>query len=315
MELLTRNSLIAIVGAGAVGGYYGARLAQAGHDVHFLLRSDYAAVAANGWVVQSCDGDFRLPPGATRVYDDPASMPPADLVIVTLKATANDRYAELIGPLLKPGTAILTLQNGLGNEERLAGLFGAGRVLGGLAFVCINRIGPGVVHHMDHGLIRLGEFGGGRSPRAESIAAALRGAKVRCEVLDSLLYGRWQKLVWNVPFNGLGAALDLTTDLLINNEAGTRLVTAIMREVIAAARAVGAALPDDLIQFNLDQTRTMDAYLTSMQIDRQAGREMEVEAILGAPVRAAEAAGVAVPNMRMVYELVAAVNLGKMNGG
>jgi len=137
---------------------------------------------------------------------------------------------------------------------------------------------------------------------------------VRCEVLDSLLYGRWQKLVWNVPFNGLGAALDLTTDLLINNEAGTRLVTAIMREVIAAARAVGAALPDDLIQFNLDQTRTMDAYLTSMQIDRQAGREMEVEAILGAPVRAAEAAGVAVPNMRMVYELVAAVNLGKMNG-
>src|SRR5947208_17020188 len=121
------NPVIAIVGTGAVGAYYGGRLAQHGHDVHFLLRADYAAVKQNGWTIRSCDGDFTLPAEAVHAYDDPAKMPKADLVIVTLKTTANEQFGRLIAPLLHDGTAILTLQNGLGNEERLAELFGARR--------------------------------------------------------------------------------------------------------------------------------------------------------------------------------------------
>jgi 2-dehydropantoate 2-reductase len=161
---------IAIVGAGAVGGYYGARLAQHGRVVHFLLRSDYTAVKQHGLEIKSCDGDFFLPPDRLNVYDRASQMPVVDLVVVTLKTTSNHQFAELISPLLGPATCILTLQNGLGNEQSLADLFGKQRILGGLAFTCINRTRPGQIHHMDHGTIRLGEFSSGPTPRAHEIA-------------------------------------------------------------------------------------------------------------------------------------------------
>ena len=307
--MLPDRPTIAIVGAGAVGSYYGGRLAQHGHDVHFLLRSDFDAVRRNGLTVESCDGDFRIAPGAVRVYDDPAKMPGADLVIVTLKSTANDQFGRLITPLVKDGTAILTLQNGLGNEERLAELFGAQRVLGGMAFVCINRVAPGVVRHTDHGLIRLGDFSTpGRSPRAVRIAEMFGASRVRCEVLDDLRWGRWQKLTWNIPFSGLGAALDLTTDRLIGTDEGRRLVADLIREVIAAARADGVELPDDLAETQIRNTTTMAGYRSSMQVDRQEGRPMEVEAILGEPLRRAEAKGVRVPILASLYRAARVVD-------
>jgi 2-dehydropantoate 2-reductase len=302
--MVPEHPVIAIVGAGAVGGYYGARLAQHGHDVHFLLRGDYAAVRDNGWTVESCDGDFQLP--RVRVYNDAREMPKADLVVVTLKSTSNDQFEPLVGPLVKESTAILTIQNGLGNEDRLGELFGAGRVLGGMAFACINRVSPGLIRHTDHGIIRMGEFVGtsktpGRSARAERIAAMFNASNVKCEVLGDLRYGRWQKLVWNIPFNGLGSALDLTTDRLIGTEEGRRLVAALMREVIAAARADGVTLPDELVETQINNTTTMGSYRSSMQVDRNEGRPMEVEAILGEPLRRAKAKGVATPILEGLY--------------
>ncbi len=186
---MLNNPTICIIGSGAVGGYYGARLAQQGNRVHFLLRSEYDAVQKNGWTIRSCDGDFTLPPGAFGAHDDPGEMPKADLVLVTLKTTANDQFDALIRPLLKEQTAILTLQNGLGNEERLAELFGKERILGGMAFTCINRIGPGLIHHMAEGWIRLGEFGGGPSARASQIADLFTAARLDCKVLDNLRRG------------------------------------------------------------------------------------------------------------------------------
>lgn len=230
-------------------------------------------------------------------------MPKVDLVIVTLKATANDQYERLITPLLKDHTAILTLQNGLGNEERLAELFGAQRVLGGLAFVCINRLAPGRIHHMDHGLIRLGEFRGGRSERAERISEIFNRSQINCDVLEDLRYGRWEKLVWNIPFNGLGAVLNKSTDQLINDPAGLALVRELMGEVIAAAGGAGVRLPENLIETKIVQTRSMGAYRSSMQIDRQMGRPLEVEAILGQPVKIAQSARIAVPQMLMLYRM------------
>ena len=295
---------ISIVGAGAVGGYYGARLAQHGHDVHFLLRSDYEQIRQNGWTIRSIAGDFRLAAGQTHIYDDVRDMPRCDLVIVTLKTTANDQFDLLIRPLLKEDTAILTLQNGLGSEDRLAEPFGRQRVLGGLAFVCANRLGPGVIHHIDHGMIRLGEFGGGASERASRIVRTFQSSNVPCEVLDDLRAGRWSKLVWNIPFNGLGAVLNLTTDRLIADEGGAQLVSAIMREVIAAARGLGLTMPPDMVERMIRHTRTMGAYRSSMQIDRQSGRPMEVEAILGEPLRQAAKAGVQTPRLEMLYRLV-----------
>jgi 2-dehydropantoate 2-reductase len=300
---------IAVVGAGAVGGYYGARLAQHGHDVHFLLRGDYDAVRSRGLVVQSCDGDFSLPTQAVRAYDDPRRMPKADLVVVTLKSTSNDQFGRLVSPLVKDGTAILTLQNGLGNEERLAELFRESSVLGGMAFVCINRVSPGVIRHTDHGIIRLGDFTRpSRSPRAGRIAAMFNASRIKCEVLDDLRWGRWQKLTWNIPFNGLGAAFDLTTDRLIAGDDGRRLVAELIREVIAAARADGVELPESLVETQINNTSTMGPYRSSMQVDRQEGRPMEVEAILGEPLRRAKARGVATPVLEALYRAARVVD-------
>jgi 2-dehydropantoate 2-reductase len=301
---LPDNPVIAVVGAGAVGAYYGGRLAQHEHDVHFLLRADYDAVRRNGWTIRSCDGDFTLPPERVHVYDSPARMPRADLVVVTLKTTANDQFEPLIRPLLHDGTTILTLQNGLGNEERLAELFGAGRIVGGMAFVCINRVAPAVVHHIGEGLITLGEFGHPPSPRVHRIADMLRAARIPTRVLEDLKYGRWEKLIWNMPFNGLSAVLDHTTDQLIGLAEGESLVRAIMEEVRAAARGVGVDLPESLVTAKIEQTRGMGPYKTSMHLDMQAGRAMEVEAIFGYPVRVAQAAGVPVPRLETLYRLL-----------
>lgn len=300
---LSPNPTIAIIGSGAVGTYYGARLAQGNQNVHFLLRSDYTAVQRNGLAIKSCAGDFSLPAASLNLHNDVATMPRADWVIVTLKTTTNDQFDPLIRPLLKEDTAILTLQNGLGNEERLAELFGPERILGGMAFTCINRLAPGVIDHSAHGYIRLGQFKGGRSPLADQIAGLFNGCLVPCDVLADLRYGRWEKLVWNIPFNGLSTILDQTTDLLLATEAGEQLVRRIMAEVIASARANGVTMEDALIDANIRRTREMGAYRTSMHVDRQMRRDLEIEAILGHPARAGAAKGVSNPHMQMLYQL------------
>jgi 2-dehydropantoate 2-reductase len=194
---------IAVVGCGAVGSYYGARLAQSGQDVHFLLRSDFDAVRRNGVLVRSPKGDFRVRPKCAR---SPEEIGPSDLVVIGLKTTANAQFRRLLPSLVGPQTAVLTLQNGLGNEEHLAQLFPPEQIMGGLCFVCLNRIEPGIIHHLDHGLVVLGEFQGWPEPRTHDIAGLFRNAGIPCNVSDNLARAHWEKLVWNIPFNGLGVA-------------------------------------------------------------------------------------------------------------
>jgi 2-dehydropantoate 2-reductase len=298
---------ICVIGAGALGGYYGARLCQHGNKVHFLLRGDFDAVDKKGWTIKSCDGDFDLAPGTFGATNNPKKLPKADLVLVTLKTTGNDQLESLIAPAMKSDTAILTLQNGLGNEESLSSIFDAGHVLGGMAFTCINRIGPGVIHHMAEGQIRIGEYRGGPSLRASRIAEIFNASRIRCSVLDDLRKGRWEKLSWNIPFNGLGAVLDWTTDKVIATKEGEAIVRELIEEVVAGATALGVALPPGLATHQVEKTRPMGAYLSSMQIDRREGRAMEVEAILGEPLRQGTAAGAAMPRLQMLYELAKAV--------
>jgi 2-dehydropantoate 2-reductase len=292
---------IAIVGAGAIGGYYGGRLAQHGRDAHFLLRSDYDAWRTTGLRVRSIHGDFQLRPDQLHVYNSPASMPKVDLVIVTIKSTENHRLPDLIPPLLHDSTTILTLQNGLGNEEALGHLFGQHRIVGGLAFTCINRTAPGEIHHSDYGQVRVGEFfTTGPSERAQAIAEMFIASNIRAEAVDDMRVARWDKQVWNIPFNGLGALLDATTDQLIATDEGTALVRAMMTEVLAAARADGVALPPDRPDEQIARTRTVGAYITSTQLDRRLRKPMEIDAIFARPVAIAHAAGLRLPLLEML---------------
>lgn len=307
-DLSAQHPRIAVVAAGAIGAYYGGRLAYHGHSVHFLTRSDYDHVRRHGWTIYSCDGNFSLSPERLAVYANPAEIGPVDLVLVTLKTTANNRFPSLIQPLLHDRTAILTLQNGLGNEDALAALFGGDRVIGGLAFICANRTDPGKIVHTAHGLVRIGEYARSDRQRVEQIAALFNAAGIRCEVLDDLARGRWEKLVWNVPFNGLGAALDLTTQDLLASEWGTEEVRGLMAEVIQTARACGVDLADDLIADQICKTREMGAYRTSMQVDRQSGRRLEIDSIFAKTLQAADSAGLSTPKLRHLLDLLRIVD-------
>lgn len=293
---------IAILGAGAVGAYYGGRLAQHGRNVSFYTRSDCATLRQQGLTVQSLRGDFVLSAGQVKAFDNPADIGPVDLVIVTLKATAKSSYADLVRPLLHARTAIFCLQNGLGNEEEFARHFGADRVLGAIAFVCINRIAPAAISHTAHGLLRLGEFNRPISDRLRAIATMFKECNIECDLTDDLRHARWEKLIWNIPFNGLGAMLDRSTDQLLAAPGGVELIAQIMAEVVEGARAVGVTLDPALIEKNITRTYRMGAYHTSMQLDRRAGRALELDAIFAEPLQQANQGGAHLPRIASMLD-------------
>jgi 2-dehydropantoate 2-reductase len=291
---------VAVVGSGAIGLYYGGRLAQAGEDVSFLARSDVDALASGGLRVDSVHGDFHLP--AVKAFRTTAEIGPVDLVLVSWKATANGHLAEILPALLHPGTQVLTLQNGLGNCETIAEITGPERVLGGLCFVCINRLAPGHVAHTAGGRVAIGEWraGGGR---AAEIARRFKAAGIPAEAVANLEKAQWEKLVWNVPFNGLSVADGgVTTDVLLASSATEARIRALMEEVVRAARALGLGLEDSLIDFNIDRTRPMGPYRTSSMIDFTEGREVEVGPIWEEPLRRAMAAGLPMPCLERLLE-------------
>ena len=287
---------VAIVGSGAIGLYYGGRLAEAGENVKFLLRSDFDAISENGLKVESVDGDFELP--QVQAFRSPEEIGPVDLVIVAWKATANSQLKAVLPPLLHDRTQVLTLQNGLGNCEQLAEIVGQERVLGGLCFVCINRLNQGLISHTAGGRVTVGAWRPDGSGRITELERRFRAARIQGVAVNNLEKSQWEKLVWNIPFNGLSVAEGgVTTDVLLVSREQEDEIRALMAEVIAAARAQGLDLSDDLIDFNIDRTRPMGPYRTSSMIDFVEGREVEVEPIWGEPLRRAKLAGVAVPHM------------------
>lgn len=291
---------MAVVGSGAVGCYYGGRLAQHGHDVHFLMRSDYEAVRRDGLHIISPLGDAHIP---VQAHQSTAEIGPCDLVIIALKATSNAALLELLPPLLHAKTLLLTLQNGLGNEEFLAQHFGAERVLGGLCFVCINRTSPGCIHHIAQGRINLGEHTRLPLERTQQIAEMFRQSLIECVVEESLTAARWKKLVWNIPFNGLSIASGGNdTAAILADPALEAQVRKLMTEIITTARSLGHDVSFDLIHDMIERTRTMTKYRPSSLIDFEEGREVEIEPIWGEPVRQAAAAGLEMPEVKALYE-------------
>ncbi len=294
---------IAMVGAGALGLYYGARLARAGRNVRFLARSDLATLRTQGIRIQEPSSAFQVP--TVRAFASPEEIGPVDLVIVTLKATANRDLPRLLPPLLHPGTVVLTLQNGLGSEEQMAEVVGAGRVLGGLCFIASMRTAPGEVTCLHPGSITMGEFDRPAGERTHAVAALLRAAGIVCNVTDSLVAARWRKLVWNVPFNGLSiAAGGITTEKICASPELAGEVRALMREVAAAAQALGHPIPESFQREQFDVTPPMGAYAPSSLVDYRAGREVEVEPIWGEPLRRARKAGVDTPRLALLYALL-----------
>ncbi len=318
---------IGIVGCGALGSYYGAKLARAGEETHFLLRSDYPIVRRFGLRIESPEGNFHVQPKCAR---SPEEIGPCDLVLIGLKTTANHAFPALLPPLVADHTTVLTLQNGLGNEAELARLFGDDRIMGGLCFVCLNRIRPGLVQHLAHGRIVLGEYRRWPEPRTHDIATVFRRAGIPCKVTDNLERAHWEKLVWNIPFNGLGVAsaagydsvlagralaplnAPLTTDRLLNDPRWRELVRELMSEIIAAANERGLKVSAGLIDDQIAKTEVMGVYKPSTLVDFERGQALELESLFLAPLKLAKQTGAPVPRLTALCALLTELESNRM---
>lgn len=302
-SLSTGAARVAVVGSGAVGAYYGGMLARSGCDVTFLMRSDLRAASERGLVIHTGGERLQFP---VKMAATPQEIGPVDLVLIGLKTTANSAMEELLPPLLGPETSLLTLQNGLGNEEYLASRWGADRVLGALCYVCLNRVAPAEIVHTERGSISLGEWrprDGGQ--RAQFIARALMEAGVHAEVVPDLVLERWRKLVWNIPFNGLSIAAGGATVADVLNDSGLRAeALALMREVIAVAASIGLHIPESFADDQIQRSWRIGPYRTSSLVDWELGRAVEVEAIWGEPLRRANTVGVHCPRLELLYALL-----------
>jgi 2-dehydropantoate 2-reductase len=301
----SRPRRYAIVGSGALGGYFGARLHHGGCEVHFLFHRDLEHVRRHGLRVDSRDGDFSI--AQPHAHGWPENMPTCDVVLLGLKTTENHRLAELLPPLVRGGAAVLVMQNGFGIEEQVAAAAQPrGPIVGGLAFLCSNKVGPGHIRHLDYGQIRLGQYeprgaAAGITPVMEKIAADFSRAGIPIELEEDLRLARWKKLVWNVPYNGLCALLRVTTDRLMSFGPTRELCEQLMREVVAGAAADGRVIDGDFITLMMSNTDRMVAYKPSMLYDRENGRPMEIEAIYGNTLAAAAERGTRLPRIEMLY--------------
>ena len=294
----------AIIGSGAVGGLYGARLQRVGLAVHFLCHSDYEHVRRHGLVIESPEGDIRLP--QVNAYGRAADMPVCDVVIVALKTTANAILPAALPCVTKPGGTVVILQNGLGAEARVASFVPQCSVVGAMSFLCASKVGPGHVRHLDYGKITLAAYRpdgqpGGITAEMTAIAADLEQSGTSVNLFEDLVQARWQKLVWNVPFNGLSVVLEADTAEMMRNEQTRRLARDLMNEVVAGAAVCGRHIPPEFVEQMVVDTERMTPHKTSMVLDYENRRPMEVESIYGEPLRVAEGRGACLPLTRMLY--------------
>ena len=287
-----------VIGTGAIGGYYGARLAQSGQEVNFLLRSDYEYVKANGLQVDSCDGSFHL--DNPWVYDQTKQMPKCDVVLVCLKSINNKKLQTLLPPLLKEDTLVVLIQNGIGVEQDVEQQFPGIQLAAGLAFICSAKTEPGHVNHQCYGQINLGNYSCKDEGRVNQVIADFNAAGVTAGLVE-YHEARWKKAVWNMPFNGMTVVLKTQTNLLLQHPATRQLIYEQMMEVIGAAQHLGVKnLDESFAQKMLAMTDAMTPYSPSMRLDYDFHRPMEIHYLYTRPIQIAREAGYAMPKLEML---------------
>lgn len=289
----------AIIGTGAIGGYYGGKLANAGQKVHFLFHSDYEYVKQQGLRVDSVDGDFYLQ--SPHAYKNTADMPQCDVVLVCLKSTNNHLLKNLLPPILHKDTLVILIQNGLGLEEDLQNHFPDLHIAGGLAFICSNKVGEGHIAHLDYGGLNIGSYSCPNDKLIETVVYDFKQAGINANVVD-LKEARWMKLVWNIPYNGMTVVLNTTTDKLMDNFASEQLLHEMMLEVIRAANSSGLEhkIDESYADKMLRMTKEMTPYSPSMKLDYDARRPLEIEYIYSRPIEEAMKSGYEMSRVSML---------------
>ncbi len=306
--------VVGIIGTGAIGGFYGVMLARAGFDVHFLLRSEFSTVAERGLQVDSAvHGALTLNP--VQAYSSAEDMPPCDWLLVGAKTTSNAGLAPSIIQAAKPDAKVLLLQNGLDVEDSLRALLPDSlHLLGGLCLICVHREGPGQVTHQALGAVNVGYHSGpapdeaARMAIVEEGAGLFRAAGLDSQAMPNLHQARWQKLVWNIPYNGLSVLLGAGTTPLMADTDSRALIQALMAEVVQGAKACGHDMPPGYAEYLFMMTEKMPDYWPSMYHDFLHKRPLELEAIYARPLAAAKAAGCELPRIESLYRTLSFID-------
>ena len=298
---------IAIIGTGAIGGFYGALLLKANYEVHFLLNSDYEYVKQKGLKINSPEGDFSFT--SVNAWNSAKEMPKCDLIIITLKTTVNHLLKEMLPQVSHANSTILVLQNGLDTDKDAADVLPNNEIFGGVCAVACNKIGPGHIKHIGYNEIRMGQYMGdnaapGITQSLKEVSSILNDAGISTILDKSITEARWRKLVWNMTFNGLSTVLNCNTQVIMQNAVHRARAIHIMNEVIKAANSCGMNIESTYSEKMVQLTDNMPPYIPSMKIDFDNNRPLEFEVIYQRPISQAKAQKCDIPQIeKLAHEI------------
>ena len=295
---------IMMVGAGSVGGYFGAHLARKHRNISFLLRSKtQAAVAANGLTIRSAIGDsFTVRPPSSS---NPQDLPQPDLIIIAVKAYDLEEVMDQIAPIMKAETTILTLQNGVTIEDTLKMKFGRECIVGGVAFIYSKIVKPGVINHYKKGMVTIGELMGLETPRLLQIVDLFKEAGIPCFPTEDIRKTKWEKMCWNCVFNPLTVVLNDHVAKALDAPELQPVMVMLVREVSAVAMAAHRVpLDEDMPEKVVKWSQELRDIHTSMYDDWKAGRPTEIDELNGYIVKRGQELGVPTPMNKMLVALI-----------
>lgn len=301
---------VLVVGTGGIGGFFGAKLAKAGHEVSFVCRSDVEVVKAQGLQIRSYQGDFHVTPAqVVSKAADYVGQP--DLILVATKVLPEVNVPDLIRAVVFPQTSILLIQNGIEIEGPIAQAFPETPLFSAIAFIGVSKIAPGVVHHQLRGNLEIGSYPADAAVGPSEWVDLFVQADVQAKASKNIERSRWKKLIWNLPFNPISVLTQANTAQMLDNPNIRKLVIGVMGEVLCLARARGHHLEDRLIAQNIEATEKMPPYQTSMLLDYLQKRPMEYRAILDTPVNIGIELGVKTPYILALAGLTELLSLEK----
>jgi len=290
----------AVIGTGAIGGFYGGRLMRAGNEVNFLLHTDYEYVRENGLQIDSCDGSFHL--DHVKAFRKTADMPEVDVILVCLKSTREHLLKEMLPPIIKNNPLVVLIQNGIGLEDDLHAIFPELQIAAGLAFICSGKVGPGHIDHQCYGSINIGNYSCHDDALMNQFISDLKAAEIEVNTVE-YLEARWKKAIWNMPFNGMTVALDTMTNKLLENPSTRQLIRDQMMEVVGAAKALGVNGVDEaFVEKMIQMTDAMTPYKPSMKLDFDNHRPMEIDYLYSKGIQQAANAGYRMHKLEMLEQ-------------
>jgi len=299
---------VLLFGTGAVGSFYAGKLSQGGASVSVVSRSDYDIVKNRGIMIKSILGDFNfIPERVLRTGAEYGESP--DFIIVATKVLPEINIFNIIKDAVTPGCSIILLQNGIDIEKETVEKFPDNEIISGLAFICVSRQEYGVIDHQDYGRIVLGRYPGGESEKVKLLVDLFSKSGLPVESTDDVIAARWKKLLWNAPFNPLSVICGgADTSEMLRHPEVKDLCIAVMKEVLELSIANGHPLDESMIIKNIEDTEKMTPYKTSMLLDFENRRPMEVEAILGNALKIAEKYNISVSHLKTLYGLLSIID-------